>query len=106
MATNKNKTTSTKGSELPVTDATGVGSIDGKLLRTIRRAGDFFNVIGQEPDKLKRVRGRIGGEMPKDERYYERRQGVQARTAARRRAEHEYTLDQIESVFAFEGLTA
>ena len=45
------------------------------------------------------MRGRLGGETPRDERYYERREGVRARVIARERAAHQYAMSQIAMVF-------
>jgi hypothetical protein len=93
----KNKSTDRSGSQSSAQPQTS--TFDGKTHRAIERARCFFAVIGRNPDKPKRVRGRLGGETPKDERHWERRKGVQARVAARELAAHQFAMSQIAMVF-------
>ena len=58
-----------------------------------------MDIIGRDPNKPKRVRGRIGGETTQNERWFERREEVRDRKAARLLAAREYAREQIGFVF-------
>ncbi len=102
----KNNIATTQVSTLPATAATStlLPVTDSKLERTIRRARCFLDIIGQSPEKPKRVRGRFGGETTLDDRHFRRREGVRDRAAARRRSEQAAALAEIASLF--EGVAA
>jgi len=96
------KTHSTLGTvdQNSTTDATtATGQMDGKAARSNQRARCFFNIIGGDPSKPKRVRGRIGGEMPRDDRWLERRGRARDRVVARLRADAAYASEQIGLYF-------
>lgn len=94
----KNQSNDRNGTQISAQAMTS--TTDGKTSRAMKLTRCFFSVIGRSPDNPKRVRGRLGGETPRnDERYWQRRQGVQARAAARERSAHHFAVSQIAMVF-------
>jgi hypothetical protein len=67
-------------------------SSHGKTGRTNKRDRSFRDIIGRAQ---KRFRGRFGGEMQFDERYWERRKKILARVIARQRADQHFTSEQL-----------